>query len=149
MLGQKTPPTAIAVSSGYVLTNLAGEVSAAVGATAFASFDLDNTIVDGYSLGLGIKYYEWQYRFLPYGCLTSPAPPAGASEHTFTMYPSGTIVSPLCHGSYLLEVKVTDDDVPDRAVEGGPNNCAHLGEQEEHSGGDGGWSGQFHDRSFP
>lgn len=74
MLGAKTPPTAIAVSSGYVLTDLAGKLSAAVGATAFASFDLDNTIVDGYSLGLGIKNYAWQYRFVPYGCLTSPPP---------------------------------------------------------------------------
>jgi hypothetical protein len=119
ILPPNTPPMAIATSSGYVVTDAAGQLSTSVAVTGFASFDPDNLLAAPYSPGIGIARFEWQYLLAPSGCSSlPPAPmPGGAAQAaTFILYGQGSIVPVLCQGSYLLSVKVTDDEAPPDAL---------------------------------
>lgn len=112
VLEPNTPPIAIAGSTGYTLTDVAGTALSAAATTAAASFDLDNLIASPYALGLGISNFAWQYLLAPAGCQAPPAPPSGAGAATFQLFAGGSAIPTLCHGSYLLGVTVTDDDQP-------------------------------------
>ena len=115
VLPLNTSPVAIAVSSGYVVTDVAGQLSTPVLATGLPSFDLDNLVAAPYSPGIGISRFEWQYLLAPLGCNALPPPPTpggAALAATFTLYPQGSTVPPLCQGSYLLGLLVTDDEAP-------------------------------------
>ena len=100
------------MSSGHVITDVSGLLTTAVGVSAAASFDPDNLVLTPYAPGLGITAYDWRYLLAPPGCAPLPTPPAGATASTFVLYAPGSTVPPLCQGSYLLGVAVTDDEVP-------------------------------------
>ncbi|MCE4555050.1 PKD domain-containing protein [Roseateles cellulosilyticus] len=121
VLPLNSAPLAIAVSTGYVVTDVAGQLSTAVGATGLPSFDLDNLATAPYSPGLGISRFEWQYQLAPFGCTAVPPPPApgnAAQAATFVLYPAGSTVPTACQGSYLLGLLVTDDEMPPNQLSG-------------------------------
>ncbi len=121
VLPLNSAPLAIAVSTGYVVTDVAGQLSTAVGATGLPSFDLDNLATAPYSPGLGISRFEWQYQLAPFGCTAVPPPPApgnAAQAATFVLYPAGSTVPTSCQGSYLLGLLVTDDEMPPNQLSG-------------------------------
>ena len=115
VLEPNTPPTVISSSTGYTLTDVGGNALGPAAATAAASFDLDNLITSPSTPGcnsLGICNFQWQYLLAPAGCQSLPVPTSGSDAATFQLYATGTLIPTLCHGSYLLGVTVTDDDIP-------------------------------------
>ncbi|WP_426755441.1 hypothetical protein [Myxococcus sp. Y35] len=105
-----TPPSpSVAGPLVRPTVSLAGVTPVHIGVDGSQSFDLDNTFEEQPpSPGLGISNYQW-LAIGPPGC-PPPTLPSGPGVSAVLLFPAGSIVPPVCQGTWTVRLTVTDDD---------------------------------------